>query len=458
MGVQTLADAYRLIHAGILAFSRAERQGIRVDVPYCRRARRRLSKQIERLEGEFRASDLYRRWEQVYRGKTNILSNQQLARVLYGVMGFAPSKTTKTGQGATDEEALLRLGVDELRILLQIRKLTKVRDTYLEAFIREQHGGWIHPFFNLHTVRTYRSSSDSPNLQNVPKRDAEAMKICRRALLPRPGHQFIEIDFAALEVHIAACYCKDPTLIAYLEDPRSDMHADMAKQLFMLDTLDRAFPAHHTLRQAAKNGFVFPQFYGDYYGNNAVTLAEWVKLSTNRWRGGQGIELPDGTHISDHFQAHGIKGFQDFVEHVRQVEDDFWGNRFRTYREWRERWVAQYRRAGYLRMFTGFICSGELARNEIINYPIQGTAFHCLLQTFILLDDAIQRLDLQSRLVGQIHDSVLIDAHPSEVSWIEQEVKRIIREDLPAKWDWIVVPLEVDMDEYAVDGPWVKGE
>jgi len=44
------------------------------------------------------------------------------------------------------------------------------------------------------------------------------------------------------------------------------------------------------------------------------------------------------------------------------------------------------------------------------------------------------------------------------VSWFEQEVKRIIREDLPAKWDWIVVPLEVDMDEYAVDGPWVKGE
>jgi len=250
-------------------------------------------------------------------------------------MKHTPPKTTASGLGSTDEEGLLGLGIPELAILVRIRKLVKVRDTYLEAFVREQYGGWLHPFFNLHTVRTYRSSSDSPNLQNVPIRDEESMRICRRALLPREGHQFIEIDFQALEVHIAALYSKDPALIAYLQDPTSDMHLDMAKQLFLFDSLDRKLPAHNTMRHAAKSGFVFPQFYGDYYANNAAGLCDWTKLPQQSWTDGLGIELPDGTHISDHLRSKGVRSFQDFVEHVQSVEYDFWNNRFKVYRDWR---------------------------------------------------------------------------------------------------------------------------
>ncbi len=451
-------NAYHLVHDGILALSRAEQQGMRVDVTYCDKMNRQLTKRIERLEKQFQASRLWRRWRRVYGEKTKLSSNHQLAQLLYKVMKLAPPKTTATGQGATDEEALLALGISELQLLVQARKLSKVRDTYLEAFVREQHGGWIHPFFNLHTVRTYRSSSDSPNLQNVPKRDAEAMNICRRALLPRPGHQFVEIDFASLEVHIAALYCQDATLIAYLKDSSSDMHADMAKQLFLLDDLDRKLPAHAVLRQAAKNGFVFPQFYGDYYKNNAVTLADWVKLPQDSWAPGTGLELPDGSYLSDHMRARGIHSFTAFVDHVQCVEDDFWNNRFKQYRDWRMQQVARYRAKGFLTMLTGFVCSGELAKNEILNYPIQGTAFHCLLQTFINMDRYIQQERMQSRLVGQIHDSILIDAHPQEVDLLVKEARRIVKVDLPTQWKWITVPLEVDVDRYAIDGPWVKGE
>ena len=60
-----------------------------------------------------------------------------------------------------------------------------------------------------------------------------------------------------------------------------------------------------------------------------------------------------------------------------------------------------------------------------------------------------------SRLVGQVHDSLNIDALPEEVEHIEQTMKRIVREDLPATWSWIIVPLDIDIEVYPIDSPWV---
>jgi len=351
---------------------------------------------------------------------------------------------------------LKKIGMPELDTILQIRKLLKIKDTYLEAFIKEQYNGYLHPSYNLNNVRTYRSSSEGPNFQNIPKRDKEAMKVCRRAILPRPGHQLVEVDFASLEVHIGACYHQDPVMVRYLQDKDSDMHADMAKQIFILDELDKSIPAYKTLRQAAKNGFVFPQFYGDYYKNNAVSLCEWVGLPVEgTWKEGMGLQLPNGDHISDHLIQKGIRSFNLFMDHIQRVEDDFWGRRFRKYSEWRECWVQEYRRKGYLQMYTGFVCSGVMRRNEIINYPIQGTAFHCLLKTFIELDKIMLKEGWRTRLVGQIHDSVLLDVYPEELEHVKQTVQEVVR-GLPKEWDWIVVPLEVEIDEYEVNGSWLK--
>ena len=138
------------------------------------------------------------------------------------------------------------------------------------------------------------------------------------------------------------------------------------------------------------------------------------------------------------------------------MEEDFWGNRFSVYDRWRKDWVEQYRRKGYLRMLTGFVCSGIMRRNEILNYPIQGTAFHCLLYTITRLDQVAREEQWDSRLVGQIHDSILMDAHPDEVERISATARRIVAEELPARWPWIIVPLEIEVETYDVDGPWVK--
>ncbi len=448
-------DAYNLFHEGTLALARAEREGIRVDIEYCKEEKQRLTKKINHLTNKLEKTNLYKRWSHIYKGKANIYSNAQLSNLLYKHMKIEPPKITGSGQGSTDEDSLKNLGIPELDIILRIRKLTKVRDTYLGSFIRETGtDGFMHPSFDLHTTRTYRSSSSDPNFQNIPKRDKESMEICRRAIIPRPGRMLVEADFSALEVMVGATYHKDPVMMKYLKDENSDMHLDMAKEIFKSESLTKK--EHGLLRQAAKNGFVFPQFYGDYYGNNARGICEWVKLPQEKWKEGMGVVLPEGIHISDHMIRKGIKSFDQFVEHMKQVEDSFWNSRFRIYKQWRENWVKQYREKGFLQMYTGFICSGVMGKNEIVNYPIQGTAFHCLLFTFIEMGKVIRERKMKTKLIGQIHDSILMDATPEELDIIKQELQIIVKEKLPNTWKWIIVPLEIEIDTYPVDSPWVK--
>ena len=153
------AEAYDLFHTGTLALCRAEQAGIRIDTEYCERKKILLTKKINKLQTNVIESEFGRLWKKVYGSKTNINSNHQLSYLLYKIKKLAPKKNTAGGKnGSTDDEALRELNLPELNQLLEMRKLIKVRDTYLDAFLREQVNGWIHPFFNLNLVRTYRSS------------------------------------------------------------------------------------------------------------------------------------------------------------------------------------------------------------------------------------------------------------------------------------------------------------
>jgi DNA polymerase I-like protein with 3'-5' exonuclease and polymerase domains len=450
-------QAYQLLHNGTLALGRAERAGIRVDLNYIQEEKQRLTDKIEQLEDELKQTKFYRRWEHTVRGRININSNPQLAHYLYKTKGLLPPHETVTGQGATDESALKQLDIPELDMIIEIRKLRKIRDTYLEGFEREAVRGYIHPSFNLHLVRTYRSSSDRPNFQNIPIRDEQAMQSTRRALYPRPGHQLLEVDFKALEVSIAACYHHDPNMIHYVKNPSSDMHRDMAEQIFMFKY--KGTPEHKRLRNAAKNGFVFPQFYGDYYKNCATNLAEWGELSQSAWRDGQGVDIYKGNvHLSTHLRKHNIKSFKVFTQHIKEIEDDFWNNRFPDYRDWKTRWWQTYQKHGYIDMLTGFRCSGVMTRNDVVNYPIQGSAFHCLLWTFIEGDRVAQKKNWDSRLIGQIHDSAVVDVHPDELKYVAETFQRVACEELPKTWEWIEVPLRIDMELCPVDGSWAEKE
>ncbi len=447
--------AYKLLHEGALALAKAEQQGMRIDLDYCTKKEAHLTRKIKHAEQKFKNTKLYKHWNHSTSGKADLNSNYQLAYYLYDIKKIPPAKTTATGKGATDEKALAQLDIPELNELLKVRKLKKIRDTYLKAFVREQVDGYIHPSFNLHTVRTFRSSSDKPNFQNIPKRDKEAMQICRKAIYPRPGNQLLEIDFGSLEVRIAACYHQDPTMLTYIKDPTTDMHGDMAKQILLLDDFDKKISEYNYLRAAVKNGFVFPQFYGDYYKNNALSIGnEWCGLPEKRWQRNQGVFLPNGITIADHLISKGIKSMDDFINHIRKIENHFWKERFPVYAQWKEDWWAEYQRKGEINMHTGFTCKGIMGKNDCINYPIQGTAFHCLLWCFIRLTKMIEHKKWKSRFVGQVHDDIVGDIYPPELNELSYNAKLILTGDLPQHWTWINVPLKVEADLGGVDESW----
>lgn len=449
-----LESGYQLLHEGIQSFARAEQQGIRVDLDLADKTYGDVQKTIDELDGEFKKSKLYKHWQHSVGGKSiNIDSNFQLAHFLYKVKKLTPKKLTPSGQGAVDEEALQSLNVPEMKDLLRLRKLKKMQD-YLNGFLVESVDGFIHPVFNLHTVSTYRSSSDSPNFQNIPVRDEEAKKITRSCLFPRKGHQLLEVDFKQIEVGIAACYHKDPTMIKYIKD-KFDMHGDMARQIFFLDTLDKSDASCKTLRNGAKNGFVFPQFYGDYYGNNALGLSEWAKLPlSGKYYEDDGLMLPSGITVGQHLANNGIKSITEFTEHLRVIEDDFWHRRFPVYDNWKRRWWKKYQQKGYFEMFTGFRCYGIFNTKEACNYPVQGAAFHCLLWCFIQIDRILRKEKLQTKLIGQVHDSIVFDVHPPELEHVLKIAQKVTEEDLLNAWDWIIVPLTTEVEICQIDESW----
>ena len=451
-------DAYNLVHEGIQALGRASKNGIAVDLEYCKQMHDTLEDRMNHLTGKFFDSKMGRHWKSKYR-TPNYNADGQVADILFNEYKLPPLKLTPAGGYSVDNETLNFLSEDvpELNLLNKLRKYKKVKDTYLKGFIKETVDGFIHATPNLHTVTTYRSSYSDPNFQNVPKRDPVQKRMCRRAIKPRKGHQIVAADYGGIEVKIANCYHLDPVMTEYNSSDEADMHGDMAGALFCMNkTLSKSDgPGEKTLRNGAKNGFVFPQFYGDYYKNNANALTKWAGLPTGgKFDKNAGILLNSGQTIGEHLVKSGIKTFDDFVQHVKQEEDDFWNRRFKVYQEWKKAWLRKYQRQGYIDMLTGFRCSGIIEDNSVINYPIQGTAFHCLLKSFIEIDKWLVENNFNSLLIGQIHDEMVFDMDPAERDDVLGMVQYITCEWLPREWPWIIVPMEIEASIHPVDGSW----
>ena len=234
-------------------------------------------------------------------------------------------------------------------------------------------------------------------------------------------------------------------MINYVKYPeKNNMHTDMAVQIYMLDKFVKK-GGEKTLRKGTKNGFVFPQFYGDYYGNNAVSLATWGNLPIQgRIRPKHGLKLITGKSLGQHLNDKGIHSFNDFLEHIKAIEDDFWNNRFKKYGNWKKVNVRNYHKNGFLHMLSGFTCSGLMTENEINNFPIQGSAFHCNLKCFIKINEILKTRKMKSKLIGQIHDSMIFDAKHKEIPELMEIIKWTACEWLPEQWSWINVPFEIE--------------
>jgi DNA polymerase-1 len=430
---------------GAHVLGKMQRNGLCVDVDYCQHWDRQLEKQINRLKERMDTYPEMKLWKRTYGSKFKISSNPQLTDILFNKLKLDPPKFTDSGKPSADDETLALIDLPLARDLSEVRKLEKVKTTYFESFLRETVDGIMHPFFSLNFVRTFRSSSANPNFQNFPNRNEEQAKLVRRAIRPRKGRRLLGADYSKLEVHAASWYHKDPTMLEYLNDEDKDMHRDMAAEIYLLDVDDVSGRA----RYAAKNGFVFPEFYGSYWRSCAHTLWKYIdelKLKTEK----------EGIPLKEHLRRKGIKTYEQFEKHVERVEDNFWNRRFRDYTQWKEDLVDFYYKHGYVDQLSGFRCYGPIAKNKIINYPVQGVAFHCLLWSAVQIQKILEQERMQTLLVGQIHDELVADVVPEEMDDFLCIMNDVMCSKIKHHWPWIITPLSIEVKATEVDGNWYE--
>ena len=455
-------EALQLFFDGQIALTKVEAAGMRIDVPYLERAIQDADNEIKSLTADLEKGKVWRLWRKEFGDKAKLDSPVQLATILFDRLGYQAGRETSSSEEgrrrySTDEESLSRIDDPFVKDFLRIKGLKKFRSTYLDGIKREIVGDRIHPSFNLNTVTSYRSSSNLPNVQNQINRDPEHAEKLRRCFIPSPGNWLVEIDYSAVEVRVSACYNRDPNLIEYINDPTKDMHRDMAMQIYRIKRWeDVPEGARKAVRYAAKNQFVFPQFYGSV----------WFQCAPPLWEASGKQEGPGGVPMREHLKAQSIRSLGNceprgelerntFAHHVREVEQDFWGRRFGAYARWKKGWHEAYLRDGGFSTLTGFRHDGFFSRNEVLNLPVQGSAFHCLLWSLIQLQRWLDRHKMRCRIINEVHDSLLLDCPKDELQDVLHAAVDIMTRRLRKAWDWIIVPLEVEV-ECSRENWWAK--
>lgn len=431
------------MHQGAVALSEMEQNGMRIDIPYLEKVTEETSLRIKNLEEKLKSCEEYRLQRRRYGIKTNLTSRQQLASVLFQDMEHEPLAHTKTGRAQLDETALEKINSRYTRGFIRLEKLNKLLSTYLHGVRREVCGEYLHAFFGLHLVSSYRGQCDSPNLQNIPTRDPIQGPIIRKAFIPRVGCALVEVDYSSAEVRVACALSGDEKLT--YDATQGDMHRDMAAECFLLNKKDVIKP----VRQAGKNSFVFAEFYGDYYKQVSANL--WEAIERHKLTTASGIPL------YDHLFSKGIteRGECDhdektvpgtFESHIQQVEDRFWNKRFKIYHAKRRQWIEEYNNQGHIDIVTGFRCNGPMSKNQVMNMHIQGPAFHCLLWSLIKLTKEIRCRKMKTKLICQIHDSIIADVPLPELDDYLELAEDVATKKIREAWSWITVPLVVDAE------------
>lgn len=447
---------------GLESFCDIQENGIPLNRQYYLDQDVDIAKQIVDMEASLHEFPEAQRFLRERGRPINFGSPQEKADLFFDILGLKSIKPTAGGGRSVDAAVMEELDTPLAKEITTISKLKKIHGTYLGQFNREiEEDDKLHPNFDLHTARTFRGSSSNPNFQNIPVREQMAMEITRGGVIPSLGNSLDDFDFSSMEVRIIACYSHDENLIAYVNNPATDMHRDQAKELFgfsdkqwdYMYSLDKQNGTKNCkdIRFVAKNDEVFALFYGSYYGSIVREVFPKLKKMITGY-----------CSVFEHLRDVGIirslaTAESDFERHVKHVEKRFW-NRFKGVKAWQEKLFKSYLEKGYIEQFFGFRTGGYLSKNDICNYNIQGTAFHCLVWVINKLIKAMQEREMRSKIIGQIHDCCLGDIVPAEEhNWCHLS-NQIATIDIRKEFSWIIVPLEIEFERGVIDEPWSKKE
>ena len=343
----------------------------------------------------------------------NLDSPKQLGVVLFEKLAISKKpKKTKTGQYATSEDVLNKHKNDHpiVEKILDYRQLRKLKSTYVDPLpdLANEETGRIHTNYMQTIAATGRLSSNNPNLQNIPIRSEKGREI-RKAFIPRDEeHILLAADYSQVELRIIAALSEDKTMIEAFHEG-ADFHAATAAKIFGVNIKD----VDREMRSKAK-----AVNFGISYGQGAFGLSQNLNISR-----GEAKEI-----IESYFEKFSrLKDYQsENIEFARK-------NGYVETILGRRRYLKDINSANAV--VRGF------AERNAINAPIQGSAADVIKIAMINIHDVFQERKFKSKMIMQVHDELVFDAHNSELN----EITSIIRDEMQNAVK-LSVPLKVDID------------
>ncbi|MBE5809926.1 MAG: DNA polymerase I [Clostridiales bacterium] len=341
----------------------------------------------------------------------NLNSTQQLGEVLFDQLGLPHGKKTSRGYSTSAEvlENLRDIAPEIIDPLLRYRQLTKLNSTYIEGLLRlTEPNGRVHSTFDQVATATGRISSSEPNLQNIPVRTSEGREI-RQAFLPREGWVLLDADYSQIELRLMAHFSGDENMLDAFRTGQ-DVHARTASEIFdvPLDQVDS------TLRSNAK-----AVNFGIIYGISGFGLSRNTGVSQQEAR----------SFISRYFAKYpGVKRFMDTAVADGQQ------NGYALTLMGRRRYLPELTASNAM--------VREFGKRAAMNTPVQGTAADIIKLAMVRVDEALRREKLQSRLILQVHDELLLECPPEEV----ETASRILQEAMEGVIS-LSVPLSAEVHQ-----------
>ncbi len=383
-----------------------EEAGFTVDKAFLRQLGDRYTAQIEEAKtAVFKACGVK---------PFNLNSTQQLGEVLFDQLGLPHGKKTSRGYSTSAEvlENLRDIAPEIIDPLLRYRQLTKLNSTYIEGLLRlsEPNTGRVHSTFDQVATATGRLSSSEPNLQNIPVRTEEGREI-RQAFLPREGWVLLDADYSQIELRLMAHFSGDEAMVDAFRTGQ-DVHARTASEIFDVP-LDQVTP---TLRSNAK-----AVNFGIIYGISGFGLARNTGVTQQEAK----------SFISRYFAKYpGVKRFMD------AAVADGQNNGYALTLMGRRRYLPELTAANAM--------VREFGKRAAMNTPVQGTAADIIKLAMVRVDEALRREKLQSRLILQVHDELLLECPPEEI----ETAARILQEAMEGVIQ-LSVPLSAEVHQGA---------
>ena len=333
----------------------------------------------------------------------NINSPKQLGEILFGKMGLPGGKKTKTGY-STSAEVLEKLAPDYpvINRILEYRQLTKLKSTYADGLVGFiGYDDRIHGKFNQTITATGRISSTEPNLQNIPIR-MEMGKRFRKVFIPMKDFTLLDADYSQIELRILAHMSGDENLIAAYNSEQ-DIHKITASQVFKLP-LSEVTPQIRSRAKAVNFGIV--------YGISSFGLSQDLNIGRKE----------ASEYINQYFETYPqVKSFLD--ETVEGAKE----KGYVTTLFGRRRPIPELKSSNFMQRSFG--------ERAAMNSAIQGTAADIMKLAMIAVYREFRKRKLKSRLILQVHDEILIEAAPEELSIVKDIVNNYasLNEDNPEK-------------------------